>query len=386
MVRGGMSVYDNNDWRFAKPFIYSSNRWQLTTPYIYNENNWQIIQDAGTLMIPFITNDNKDFITSDEKNFLVRNTEPNTTFTSLIIVEQPIKTTYEVGDMFDPTGIKVMATYTNTWTTSSFDVPFTFLNYSMAPIALTDTYRDLSFTHNGITKSVRVNFTVAEPLVSISIQNPTEIRTNYLQSEHFDPSGLIVIAHYTNHDEQVYDYIYTPTRGLNISDTEITIKYKGLSTSLPITVNSAEVDLPLTADYWGGWYTDTGWSGSSWNYGSRSFDTNGIIMSIGYHPTSGGGGSARYWTTNTVDFTNISSITCKVSRSNKGSFTIVLSPTTNVSDSVLSYSILSGVTNFTLDLSNISGSYYIIVGGSSELNSDVSLRISEMTMTQERGV
>ena len=109
-------------------------------------------------------------------------------------------------------------------------------------------------------------------------------------------------------------------------------------------------------------------------------------MSITYHPTSGGGGSARYWTTNTVDFTNISSITCKVSRSNKGSFTIVLSPTTNVSDNVLSYSILSGVTNFTLDLSNISGNYYIIVGGSSELNSDVSLRISQITMTQERGV
>ena len=41
-------------------------------PKVYNENEWKTAGLAGTLMVYFMTSDNKYFMTSDGKYFLVR--------------------------------------------------------------------------------------------------------------------------------------------------------------------------------------------------------------------------------------------------------------------------------------------------------------------------
>lgn len=55
------------------PRIYTNGAWNIAPlVYVYTENEWQLCGGARTLMIPFITSDNKYFYTSDGKMFLVR--------------------------------------------------------------------------------------------------------------------------------------------------------------------------------------------------------------------------------------------------------------------------------------------------------------------------
>ena len=72
MLQTGLGINQNNDWKFAIPYIYHTGAWQPYVLFKYNGTDWEKICGAGTLMVYFITNDDKYFLTSDSKYFLVR--------------------------------------------------------------------------------------------------------------------------------------------------------------------------------------------------------------------------------------------------------------------------------------------------------------------------
>ena len=74
MRRCVIGVYNGTDWVEATPAIYSSS-WGYARPYIYNGSSWQPVGHANTLMVPFITSDNKDFYSYNNEQFLVRQHE-----------------------------------------------------------------------------------------------------------------------------------------------------------------------------------------------------------------------------------------------------------------------------------------------------------------------
>lgn len=74
MRRCVIGIWSGSDFIEGAPVIYS-NAWLYAKPYIYNGSSWEPVGHANTLMIPFITSDNKEFYTSDNKQFLVRSHE-----------------------------------------------------------------------------------------------------------------------------------------------------------------------------------------------------------------------------------------------------------------------------------------------------------------------
>lgn len=82
-----------------------------------------------------------------------------------------------------------------------------------------------------------------EPRVVTSLEITEQPdKTSYTQGETFDPTGMVVTAHYNKEplEEIVTDYTYD-TEPLDASDTYVTISYGGASATVDITVEHAHV-------------------------------------------------------------------------------------------------------------------------------------------------
>ena len=86
-------------------------------------------------------------------------------------------------------------------------------------------------------KSGIYTFHVAEiPSALVITTAPSKLLYN--TGDDFDPAGMVVTAQYANNDEVVIplsDLTITPSEGLTLSDTEITISYNGASVVQPIS-------------------------------------------------------------------------------------------------------------------------------------------------------
>ena len=169
------------------------------------------------------------------------------TLTNIEITKMPNKTVYEEGEKFDPTGMEVTATYSD----NSQDIVE---GYSYTPtekLKTTDTKVVISYTEENITKTAEVNITVnANPtpppvektLENIEITNhPT--KTTYEEGEKFDPTGMMVVAIYSDNTRAVItNYTYSPTGSLKTTDKKVTISY----TEDNIT-KTAEINITVNA-------------------------------------------------------------------------------------------------------------------------------------------
>ena len=82
-----------------------------------------------------------------------------------------------------------------------------------------------------------------EPRVVTSLEITEQPdKTSYTQGDTFDPTGMVVTAHYNKEPltEIVTDYTYD-TEPLDASDTYVTISYGGASATVPITVEHTHV-------------------------------------------------------------------------------------------------------------------------------------------------
>ena len=139
---------------------------------------------------------------------------------SVAVTTQPSKTTYFIGEAFDPSGMVVTATFADD-TTENVTNGCTFYPTS---ISKDTTAITVNYQRAGIQKTASVPVTV-RVLSRISITTPPT-KTAYKYGEIFEPSGMVVTAHYTDGQSRaVTGYTFSPNTALGMSNTTITISY-----------------------------------------------------------------------------------------------------------------------------------------------------------------
>ena len=138
----------------------------------------------------------------------------------IAVTTQPNKKTYYIGEAFDPAGMVVTATFADDTTENvTNDCTFSPTSISKDTTAITVNYQ-----RAGIQKTTSVPVTV-RVLSSIEITTPPT-KTAYKYGEIFDPTGMVVTAHYTDGQSRtVTGYAFSPNTALGMSNTTITISY-----------------------------------------------------------------------------------------------------------------------------------------------------------------
>ena len=175
------------------------------------------------------------------------------TLSSISVATAPTKTTYTAGEYFDPTGLVITRTYSDstsdTYTYSGHNSDFTFTPTTST--ALTTGNTSVSITYGGKTCNQSITVNAAKTLSSISVSTaPT--KTTYTAGEYFDPTGLVITRNYSDSTSDTYTYsghtsefTFSPSTStaLTTSNVSVTITYGGKSTSQAITVNAAQKTL-----------------------------------------------------------------------------------------------------------------------------------------------
>ena len=172
------------------------------------------------------------------------------TLSSISVSTAPTKTTYTAGEYFDPTGLVIARTYSDsssdTYTYANHTSDFTF--NPTTSTALTTSNVSVTITYGGksCSQPITVN-TQAKTLSSIAVSTaPT--KTTYTAGEYFDPTGLVITRSYSDSTSDTYTYAnhtseftFNPSisTALTTDYTSVTITYNNKSTTQSITVNSS---------------------------------------------------------------------------------------------------------------------------------------------------
>ncbi|MCD8158635.1 MAG: bacterial Ig-like domain-containing protein [Clostridiales bacterium] len=242
---------------------------------------------SGTMLV---------YITYDGLYTTTSVTVSDKTITGIEIATLPDKTSYVAGQTFDSSGMIVNAVYSDG---STAEVT----GYSISPSTLSVNDTNVLVTYGNYFASVSVSV-AAKEIESISIvEKPS--KTEYVEGEVFDPSGMIVEATYNDGSTSYLtssEYTYS-TSALATSDNSVTIYAGDVSASVGITVVSKEItDIAVTE------YPDK----ISYVAG-QSFDSAGMIVTASYND-----GSTAVITDYSVSPTTITSGTTEVTISKDG--------------------------------------------------------------------
>ncbi len=144
----------------------------------------------------------------------------------------PDKTIYNIGDIFDPSGMEVTLNF-KLADGSIFSEVINDYTYDKTPFAESGEQR-VAVSYNGMTTNITVSVTMVV-LERIQVKSlPT--KTSYHIGDNFDSSGMIIEAVYSDGAVcEVANYSYTPE--LISRDTEsISVIYESKSIDIPITV------------------------------------------------------------------------------------------------------------------------------------------------------
>lgn len=177
--------------------------------------------------------------------------------TALAVKTAPTKTAYKYGQTLDLTGLVLTATYSDSGT-KDIDNGFTAEPAGGSELTASG---NVTFTYYG--QSCNQAYTVGT-LSSLTYNSTGEgafANTTYTEKDKFDPTGLVVTAHYSNGIEEVItDYTLTPntTTELKTTDENVTVSYTWAETeqtvNIPITVN-AGTKYKVSFDAGNGTYT-----------------------------------------------------------------------------------------------------------------------------------
>lgn len=169
----------------------------------------------------------------------------------LTILGTPSKTEYLEGEKFAPTGVKVIAMFTDN---TNKDVSSS-VTWSPEVLTAGTTSVTASYTYEGITKTATVSgLTVTKPVVEITLEDLVVSgslrKTSYIEEEVFDPTGLTVTATYSDgSQEDVTDGVIWSPATLPISATKVIGSYTFKGTTLQVEVRGftvREKQVPVT--------------------------------------------------------------------------------------------------------------------------------------------
>ena len=148
---------------------------------------------------------------------------------SIAVTTQPTKTSYVEGQVFDPTGMVVTATYNDETTAVVTE-------YTYSPTtALATTDDTITVSYSGKTADVTIE--VVEKVVESIAITTQPTKTSYTAGETFDPTGMVVTATYNDETTAVVsEYTYSPSGELATTDTAVTVSYSGKTATVDITV------------------------------------------------------------------------------------------------------------------------------------------------------
>ena len=170
------------------------------------------------------------------------------TLSSISVSTAPTKTSYYDGQTFDPTGLVIRRTYSDstydTYTYANHTSEFSFTPSTSTALTTSDTSVTIAYGGKTCTQSISVS---AVTLTSIAVSTaPT--KTTYVVDETFDPTGLVITRNYSNSTSDTYTYAghtseftFNPSTStpLTVEHTSVTITYGGKSCSQTITVSTS---------------------------------------------------------------------------------------------------------------------------------------------------
>ncbi|MBN7773731.1 bacterial Ig-like domain-containing protein [Clostridium aminobutyricum] len=163
---------------------------------------------------------------------------------SIAVTTAPTKATYTEGENFDATGMVVTATYSNDTTAI---ITGTADNGNSLTVGMNSV--NISYTENGVTKITTQPIIVnAKKLVSIAITTaPT--KTEYVEGENFDTTGMVITATYNNGMTAVILETVNDGSNLAAGTTSVAISYTEGGTTQTIlqsiTVSSKSLEQAL---------------------------------------------------------------------------------------------------------------------------------------------
>ena len=153
--------------------------------------------------------------------------------TGISINTAPDKTTYFVGETFDPTGLSLLVTYNN-GETAVIDSDYT-LNTVNTSYAGAKTVR---VTYKGYTTTTRITV-VDIVMTSIEITKLPYVTTYFVGDAEFESAGIVVVAHYNNGDVAELDLGDLDFIGFDTSsvgNVTITVCYEDFEDTFEINV------------------------------------------------------------------------------------------------------------------------------------------------------
>ena len=195
----------------------------------------------------------------------------------IAVTTQPTKTTYFIGETFNPAGMVVTATFKDN-TTENVTDDCTFSPQTMAQGTQSVT---VTYSRAGITKTTTVAVAV-RVLDHIAVTTPPT-KTAYKYGETFNPAGMVVTAYYTDDvSRAVTGYTYSPTGALNMSTTTITVSYSegGVTKTDTQAITVTVISSTLNSNSWATIkaVSDAGQGANYWDVGdTKQITINGQV-------------------------------------------------------------------------------------------------------------
>ncbi len=175
------------------------------------------------------------------------------TLAGIAVTKAPAKSSYYAGGKFDPAGMEVTASYSDTSTKPLAANAYTLTPSADTPLKTTDKAVTVSYTEGGVTKTATtpIKVTSAPTVRSIAIENGPD-KDEYEQGETFDPTGMKVVATLSNDETKELlpdtDYTYSKeplevTVGAEKTMFEISYRVsasKTLTAEVPILVKAKD--------------------------------------------------------------------------------------------------------------------------------------------------
>ena len=158
----------------------------------------------------------------------------------IAVTKQPTKTTYKVGEAFDPAGMEITATYE---VTRAKGVEYgenrptaVVTGYTVFPETIAVDTKEVTITYGGRTTTVPIEVASDKTLVSITADYTG--KTEYYAGQKFDKTGLTIKANYDDGTQaEITDYTVV-NETLGLSDTAVKISWNGKETTVPVTVKT----------------------------------------------------------------------------------------------------------------------------------------------------
>lgn len=146
----------------------------------------------------------------------------------IFIISPPVKTTYLVGEYFDPSGMVVKANYAD-----GTNQVLTFYSYSPSgPLTTSNTIITISYLGKTATQPIMVY-----PLPYLFIDHLPN-KTTYITGDEFEPYGMVVKLYSGGTIQTITNYSISPSSPLTTGDNHVTVSYNGYSAEVPIIVDN----------------------------------------------------------------------------------------------------------------------------------------------------